>query len=118
MTRLDKYYLGKTHDLDLNGGDQNEYEQILTNLFADAVEVGAIILPSPYVAEDFEFKVNQNKSDDLDAIVTLRGNPQHEGEGRISELEYFLPIYKTLRSRPSANALNNIAGAITDVLQH
>src|ERR1022692_4702623 len=54
--RVDKYYLGRIPRPKKNG----DYEKIIAELFADAISVGAVVLPSPYVAEDFEFIVNRD----------------------------------------------------------
>ena len=57
-----KYYLGH----DVQGPSEAEYNKVLCEIFADLVSVGAIVLPSPYKAEDFKFKlappINRNAS--------------------------------------------------------
>src|ERR1039458_1223352 len=62
--RMDHYYLGRASRLRVNG----DYEQMLSKLFADAVDVGAVVLPGSYVAENFEFVV-----DDVLATETTGG---------------------------------------------
>ena len=71
---LHKYYLGKK---DSHVPDY-QLEKVVTELFADAVEVGAIILPSPYKPADFEFKVKASDGFGLDSSridVSLLGKP-------------------------------------------
>src|ERR1039458_1503678 len=51
---LYKYYANKQPE----DCSDAEHERLLTDLFTDMVSVGAIILPSPYRAEDFRFKIN------------------------------------------------------------
>jgi hypothetical protein len=52
--RLDRYYLGK----DWGGPTSADCEKLFTNLFADAVLAGAIVLPGSYKPADFTFKAN------------------------------------------------------------
>ena len=39
-----------------------DYEKVFTELFADAVAIGVITLPSPWTLEDFRFKMKTNTS--------------------------------------------------------
>src|ERR1022692_1145024 len=52
-----KYYLGR--DEHWTAYSEEEYTKLITDLFADAVEVGVLELPSFYVAENFEFQVRR-----------------------------------------------------------
>ena len=52
---LHQYYLNPVH-LQLTDYD---FEELSQNLFADAVAVGAIVIPQPYAADDFEFFCEQ-----------------------------------------------------------
>lgn len=56
--RLDQYYLGKEMT-DIRSSKKNEEEltKLYTELFADAVSMGVITLPSPYQVEDFKFAI-------------------------------------------------------------
>src|ERR1035437_4932500 len=51
---LHEYYLGE----ELLQITNDDYAKLLTELFADAVAVGAIVLPRLYKAEDFLFEVS------------------------------------------------------------
>ena|ERR1035437_6652014 len=53
-TNLYDYYLGAGNR---QASDAAQYEKIVTELFSDAVSVGAILLPEPYQADDFRFKM-------------------------------------------------------------
>src|ERR1022692_3804000 len=51
FVHLNEYYLGsETEDL-----TASDYEKLLTELVADAVVVGAMVLPAQYEAKDFLF---------------------------------------------------------------
>jgi hypothetical protein len=59
---LYKYYLGEGAIMDRGGvaragkgWNDDDHEKVVTELFADAVEVGMITLPEDYEVEDFEF---------------------------------------------------------------
>src|ERR1035437_74686 len=49
--RVHHYYLGETKQSPTNA----DYGKMITELFADAIAVKAIILPEPYTASSFEF---------------------------------------------------------------
>ena len=85
------YYLGKTPD-ELTSAEQGKF---FTELFADAVVVGAIVLPAPYVAEDFRFHVDAGKNDydhvgHAYARIVLRDDPDVMGKFEYGGL-YFGP---------------------------
>src|ERR1039458_6255214 len=50
---IHEYYLGHTYPSPTDEG----YEKMVTELFADAVEVGAVVIPDELRAEDFTFKM-------------------------------------------------------------
>ena len=52
-----KYYLGR--DEHWTAYSEEEHSRLITDLFADAVTVGALELPDPYVAHDFKFRVRR-----------------------------------------------------------
>ena len=56
-TNLYKYYMGSVPAF-LNGDD---YGAVLTELFRDAVDVGAVVIPSPYCAGDFTLTMPSGK---------------------------------------------------------
>ena len=64
-----------------------EYEKILNGLFSDGVEVGAVVLPDGYVAENFEFKIETFSVNRINGVfphtvarVTLKGNAEGKGD--------------------------------------
>ena len=62
--RVIKYYLGDGIEPYTYG----DYKRIAAAIFSDAVEVGAITLPIPYIAEDFEFRTKNEKTLGFDLI--------------------------------------------------
>ena len=60
--RMDRYYLGKALPGNLTKRTQLGCEKLLTNLFADAILAGAVVLPGPYSYEDFVFRTVWAKS--------------------------------------------------------
>jgi hypothetical protein len=69
------YYLKSS----LTSPTNAEYQRVLTDLFADAVAANAILLPSPYSAEDFEFMVEgQPFQDNHIANIRLKNEPKKE----------------------------------------
>ena len=70
---LYKYYANKQPE----DCSDAEHERLLTDLFTDMVSVGAIILPSPYRAEDFRFKINtKNGQHFRQAKTVLKNHPK------------------------------------------
>ena len=67
-----RYYLGRS-PRKLTAED---CELVLTELFSDAVTVGAIALPEPYKAEDFAFDVPQPGVDGARSFIRLRKNSE------------------------------------------
>src|ERR1035437_7383849 len=80
--RILRYYLGQIpqRNTKISLEELNElYEKAATELFTDAVAVGAITLPSPYSVDDFEFKIATGETIDKWQInICLRGNPELE----------------------------------------
>src|ERR1039457_6647606 len=80
QVRVDEYYLGGEDD----GLDEADYERIYSELFADAVVVGAVSLPAGYAPDDFEFRVGgiaqhvHDRDGADDVRVALKSNPQVE----------------------------------------
>ena len=56
------------------------YRQIITELVADTVAVGAVVLPSPYEMEDFQFIVGEplHLGRWPRVEISLRGDPQRK----------------------------------------
>ena len=65
-----EYYLGK--DLSFKSDDQ-EQDELISELFADAVEVGMITLPSRAKVEDFQLKIEHGV-----VIVRFKGKPTNK----------------------------------------
>src|ERR1035437_2697628 len=83
--KMHNYYLGKN----TQAGERVDYEKLLTEMLADAVSAGAILLPEPYVAEDFQYKaVQQGTRPPNKAEVSLKKEPQFKGE--VSYLSYYM----------------------------
>ena len=58
-----------------------DHEKVLAEVFADAVEVGAIVLPDSYATEDFSFRMVDDVNDnvyDRQFDVVLKDRPEHE----------------------------------------
>src|ERR1039458_2233951 len=70
--KLHQYYLKNTP----KPLTHEDYNKLMNELFADCVAVGAITLPNPYEAKDFEFKVRINNSPKgfAGANITLKGS--------------------------------------------
>ena len=72
------YYLGNVPDYP----DEAENEKVLAELFADAVDLGAITLPSPYKVEDFQLRKMGSEVGDLE--ISLKKNPQSKESQRFT----------------------------------
>lgn len=78
---LYEYYLGNyprkaTHVLNRKYTRAQE-EEVVAELFADAASVGAVLLPSPYTPEDFEFKMIQDQiRQNQQVSVILKSKPK------------------------------------------
>ena len=66
------YYLGKNPPLP----PVEDQEKVIKELFADMVGVGALTLPSPYKAEDFEFKMKSNGTYNRRVVLSLKAMPE------------------------------------------
>src|ERR1035437_2972496 len=73
--RLREYYLGQAPKVQPRDLTDAECELILGGLFADAVDVGAIKLPKPHKAEDFQFAVRYANTRGEDVKITLKSKP-------------------------------------------
>ena len=77
-----KYYLGT-----LPGKcGAAEHEKVTTELFADAISVGALILPPPYIAADFEFKMVPGSINKLNIIL----KQQPELSEKLGHVSYYM----------------------------
>ena len=73
--KLQQYYLGKSTSVLMTDTD---YEQVLSELLADAATVGAITIPSPHQAEDFEFHVGYSPETWLLAEIAFKNEPERK----------------------------------------
>jgi hypothetical protein len=110
------YYLGEAPS-QLTSSDQ---EKFFAELFTDAVDVGAIVLPSPYVAENFVFEADVNKNDyeytkAAYMRVFLKSEPSVSGMFQYGEV-YFGPS-STLDSSQFFHLLYSMAGGIVDLFR-
>ena len=78
--KLEHYYLGEREEGVSERGEDivADFVRMYAELFADAIAVGAISLPVPYKAEDFEFKASPHPPDDPNIAVVLKTQPQFE----------------------------------------
>src|ERR1039458_4137202 len=85
--KLSQYYLDK----DSTNLTYSEYEQLMTELFADMAACGAATLPSPYDAQDIIFKMADNNEHDGHVrdymTVALRSKPE-------ITIALFIPRYR------------------------
>src|ERR1039458_2180378 len=90
-TRVFAYYLNDAHT---QGHAYFEREKLTTELFQDAVSVGAITLPPPYKVDDFEFRVEHGKGlRTIGSDAFLKTQPRLDRRG-ISPIQYsLLPSY-------------------------
>ena len=72
-----------------------DYERVLTELFADAVTVGAIVLPGAYKPEDFEFRVGTNL---LQVLISRTASKDKEMEALFCPLGYRMRSTATVSS--------------------
>ena len=101
------YYLGYCPDYP----DEAENEKVLAELFADAVDLGAITLPSPYKLEDFQLKKMGSEVGDLE--ISLRKNPQSREPQCFTTWRFMgtgAPMYE------SANLLDYISQGIDKLI--
>jgi hypothetical protein len=111
--RLQQYYLGHPLASSQQVSDQ-EYETILAGLFADAVTVGAIVLPDPYKIEDFQFKVGSHtRGRRVDAAVVRVDKP--DSLGRLYNVDGLVGP-SGLYVWAAAEAVERIAESITYAL--
>ena len=104
--KLYDYYLGERADENYTNA---EHGQVLTELLLDAETVGALSLPSPYKAEDFQLVVE----DDADGNVrlkrvqlSLKGKPEKGQAGFAYGMGYDI-----------STRLHNVASAICSLLK-
>ena|ERR1035437_5934152 len=75
---VQQYYLGKQRVP--KALSDVECEQLLLELLADGVSVGAIALPDPYKIEDFEIKLITNKGWLRNAKLSVKGKTELHSE--------------------------------------
>ena len=74
-TSLTHYYCGENKNFQQLSMD--DHQKVTTEIFNDAVAVGAIVLPEPFVAEDFEFRGMATQVKGAEEIgVALKAAPE------------------------------------------
>ena len=70
---LTQYYCGE--DLSFAQITRADHEKMMTEIFKDAVEVGAIVLPEPFTADNFQFcEMDFYKGEEIG--VALNAHPE------------------------------------------
>ena len=75
--KVRRYYMGKDFDRSMA---REDYEKVLTEQFADAVQVGALVLPGNYKAEDFRFEVGMVERYIGHAKIFLKNSSEVHGD--------------------------------------
>ena len=116
---LHQYYLGAEKEKML----EEDYAYLLTELFTDAVKVGALTLPGDYEAEDFQIQIHQDLGSLTDfighAYITLK---EKEGpKGAFAFNPSRLRRRATLsrwRDRGIEHTITSVAVGVMDLLNH
>src|ERR1035437_9559242 len=101
--KLYDYYLGERADENYTNA---EHGQVLTELLLDAAAVGALSLPSPYKAEDFQLVVNDGNGRLKYVQLSLKGEPEKGEVGFAYGMGYDI-----------STRLHNVASAICSLLK-
>ena len=109
---LHRYYLEEDY---VQGLQQPEnYEKVMTELFADLIEIGALTLPEPFTTEDFVFETDttapNNSFDGRQPMkVTLDGHPELQEEAWCPHKNWIVGggqlKYSTMSIQNAVNAL-------------
>ena len=107
LTELYQYYLNSP----LEHLTSDDYNKLMSELFADCVGVDAIVIPSPYKAEDFELKVRATGVPNHEwATVTLKGKPSFRG--RLAFVGPFLSKNQLLSSDQGRVFISEVGGIV------
>ena len=111
--RLDEYYLGKK--VRMVGSE--DFERLYSEIFSDAISVGAIVLPEDYRADDFEFMVSPAacKVYVPEVRICLKSNPLMEVD--LNHSAHNIMGYDPLSHMNTARQLNIIAQEIQTLLE-
>src|ERR1035437_6915780 len=96
--RMDRYYLGGALPRNLTKRTKLGCEKLLTNLFADAILVGAVVLPDPYNYEDFTFKAVWRKAGSR--LTALSNRNSRCGASRVSRVDPKVDVFISLKGMP------------------
>ena len=111
-TRFFKYYLGDSFSIrSWRDWKVEDWEKAFAGLFADAVTIGAIGLPSPYTADDFQFKMEEGGGA---LYISLKNDP--EMKGTVPVIVYF--DQKTtmgVGSGDITNAIRELTAGVNDI---
>jgi hypothetical protein len=108
---LHEYYLGSPSP----DASTAEYQKIITELFEDAVAVGALILPPPYKTKDFLFQVGPSRNPTLADIGVMQVEAVLSSYPQVAQnvvLATHLNEVNTLSGGHVADALGFVANAV------
>ena|ERR1039458_2632387 len=107
---LHEYYFGGKQS---SGLVDAQYIKVVGDLFADAVSVGAIVLPSPYEPDDFMITVSDYMGQ-LDAVFCLKSSPAVKGSAVV--IDRYVGSDYLLRSWELEIALDHLAVGVAGAL--
>ena len=113
--KLYDYYLGKN----INNRTVNADEKLITELFADAVEVGALILPPPHTTQDFiftatDFTLKANGKNNINIYVALK--PRTSKKKRANEILWYLQKDLTMSNPEVIGILDSLSRPIRSLV--
>ena len=114
-----QYYLGKTVEivagLVITKFTDKEYEKAVADLFADAVQVGALSLPEPYKAEDFRFvmAVGSSMAWDGSMDIIFKSKPELKSEMTTTPVP---PVYMSMNNIYVGYFLGQAVKGLEDIL--
>ena len=98
-----------------------DYEKVITELFADAVAIGAIALPSPHKAEDFAFKIGTVTSGTRlygqEVQISLKASPDQQRKMGHPGSYYALDGRRTMSSRDVLHFVRRVDNCVRDLLK-
>ena len=87
-----------------------DYELLISELVADAIAIGAIVLPAPYKAEDFSFKITSRLLGKPHGLsVQLRNDPSFRPY-ETNNVSYYLGNHPLLIADVIRALLLNLSG--------
>ena len=92
-----------------------DYEQVLTGLFADLVNVGAISLPEGSNVDDFTFKMGSQERDS-DIFISVKDKPTIRIPLRLAPY-YYLDASKYMSSPAVSHYMRRIMGSVVTLVE-